>query len=56
MRLSTGTGKEDCHVIDVVDALDRVSGLASVPHLFGLDPSEVIDGMYNYQLLYPAHN
>ncbi|KAI0695173.1 P-loop containing nucleoside triphosphate hydrolase protein [Cytidiella melzeri] len=43
MRLSPDTGKEDCHIIDFVDTLDRVAGVASVPHLFGLDPSEVID-------------
>jgi ATP-dependent helicase IRC3 len=45
MRMSPETGKEDCHVIDIVDALDRVSGIASIPHLFGLDPSEVVDGI-----------
>ena len=44
MRLSPGTGKEDCRVIDFVDSTTRVAGVISTPTLFGLDPSEVIDG------------
>ena len=44
MRLSPGTGKEDCHLIDLVDSVSRVAGIASIPSLFGLDPSEIIDG------------
>ncbi|KAI0094834.1 P-loop containing nucleoside triphosphate hydrolase protein [Irpex rosettiformis] len=44
MRLSPQTGKINCHIIDFVDTFGRVSGVASVPHLFGLDPSEIIDG------------
>ncbi|EPQ60619.1 P-loop containing nucleoside triphosphate hydrolase protein [Gloeophyllum trabeum ATCC 11539] len=44
MRLSPGTGKEDCLIIDFVDSRNRVAGIVCVPTLFGLDPSEVIDG------------
>ena len=44
MRLSPETGKKDCHIIDFVDSTNRVPGVVSVPTLFGLDPSEVIDG------------
>lgn len=44
MRLSPGTGKEDCRIIDFVDSTNRVSGVISTPTLFGLDPSEIIDG------------
>ncbi|KAI0348569.1 P-loop containing nucleoside triphosphate hydrolase protein [Trametopsis cervina] len=43
MRLSPNTGKEDCHIIDFVDSMGRVAGLVSIPHLFGLDPTEIID-------------
>ncbi|KAF9237313.1 P-loop containing nucleoside triphosphate hydrolase protein [Melanogaster broomeanus] len=43
MRQSPGTGKVDCRVIDFVDSTSRVPGVVSVPTLFGLDPSEVID-------------
>ncbi|KAH7916425.1 P-loop containing nucleoside triphosphate hydrolase protein [Hygrophoropsis aurantiaca] len=43
MRQSPVTGKVDCHVIDFVDSTNRVAGIVSVPTLFGLDPSEVID-------------
>ncbi|KIP11377.1 hypothetical protein PHLGIDRAFT_83369 [Phlebiopsis gigantea 11061_1 CR5-6] len=43
MRLSPETGKKDCHIIDFVDSTNRVPGIVSVPTLFGLDPSEVID-------------
>jgi hypothetical protein len=42
MRLSPQTNKEDCHVIDFVDSANRVAGIASVPTLFGLDPSVII--------------
>lgn len=48
MRLSPETGKEDCRIIDFVDGMDRVSGVVSVPTLFGLDPSEIIDGMASF--------
>ncbi|KAJ3551331.1 hypothetical protein NM688_g4763 [Phlebia brevispora] len=43
MRLSPATGKDDCHIIDFVDSNSRVPGVVSIPTLFGLDPSEVID-------------
>ncbi|KAJ7783732.1 P-loop containing nucleoside triphosphate hydrolase protein [Mycena maculata] len=41
MRLSPGTGKKDCRIIDFVDSASRVSGIVSVPTLFGLDPDAV---------------
>ncbi|KAJ6621692.1 P-loop containing nucleoside triphosphate hydrolase protein [Mycena sp. CBHHK59/15] len=41
MRLSPGTGKTDCRIIDFVDSASRVSGIVSVPTLFGLDPNAV---------------
>ena len=44
MRLSPGTGKQDCHVIDFVDSMKRVVGVVSVPTLLGLDPTTVVDG------------
>lgn len=44
MRLSPASGKEDCRIIDFVDSTNRVAGIISTPTLFGLDPSEVIDG------------
>jgi ATP-dependent helicase IRC3 len=44
MRQSPGTGKENCRIIDFVDTTNRVAGVVSTPTLFGLDPSEVIDG------------
>ena len=34
-------GKEDCHVIDMVSSLE--TGIVSVPTLFGLDPSEIVE-------------
>jgi len=43
MRLSPGTGKKDCQIIDFVDIAGRAPGLVASPTLFGLDPSE-IDG------------
>lgn len=46
MRLSPDTGKTDCHIIDFVDWTKRVPGVLSVPTLFGLDPSEVVDGRF----------
>lgn len=45
MRLSPGTGKTDCHIIDFVDSYSRVSGIMSVPTLFGLDMEEKIEGL-----------
>ncbi|KAF7347873.1 DEAD-box family helicase [Mycena venus] len=41
MRLSPSTGKQDCRIIDFVDSVSRVSGIVSVPTLFGLDPDAV---------------
>lgn len=38
MRLFSG--KQDCHVIDMVGSLE--TGIVTVPTLFGLDPSEVV--------------
>lgn len=38
MRLSPGTGKTDCRIIDFVDSTSRTCGVVSVPTLFGLDP------------------
>jgi len=34
-------GKENCHVIDMVASLD--TGIVTVPTLFGLDPSEIVN-------------
>lgn len=39
MRLHQG--KEDCHIIDMVSSLE--TGIVTVPTLFGLDPSELVD-------------
>ena len=50
MRLSPETGKQDCHVIDLVDSVTRVAGIMSTPSLFGLDPSELIDGWSQFSL------
>ncbi|KAI0708257.1 P-loop containing nucleoside triphosphate hydrolase protein [Earliella scabrosa] len=44
MRLSPETGKEDCHIIDLVDSQERVGGVMNVPSLLGLRPSEVTNG------------
>jgi len=44
MRLSPETEKEDCQIIDFVDIAGRTPGLVSTPILFGLDPSEIVDG------------
>lgn len=41
MRLSPETGKEDCHIIDYVDTVNRVAGVMSVPTLLGLDPMKL---------------
>jgi len=45
MRLSPGSGKKDCHIIDFADAMNRIPGLVCTPTLFGLDPETIIDGM-----------
>jgi ATP-dependent helicase IRC3 len=39
MRLYAG--KKDCHVIDMVASLE--TGIVTVPTLFGLDPSEIVE-------------
>lgn len=44
MRFSPTTGKEDCRIIDFVDSKGHVSDVVCTLTLFGLDPSEVIDG------------
>lgn len=44
MRLSPETGKKDCQIVDFVDIAGRAPGLVSTPTLFGLDPSEIVDG------------
>jgi ATP-dependent helicase IRC3 len=44
MRQSTETGKADCRIIDFVESTSRVAGVISTPTLFGLDPSEAIEG------------
>ncbi|KAG6851171.1 hypothetical protein H0H93_015181 [Arthromyces matolae] len=41
MRLSPGTSKLDCRIIDFVDTTSRVSGVVSIPTLFGLSPDEI---------------
>lgn len=48
MRLCPATGKEDCQIIDFVDIAGRTPGLVSTPTLFGLDPSELVDGNTNF--------
>lgn len=39
MRL--GTAKSDCHILDMTSCLDI--GVVSLPSLYGLDPSELVD-------------
>lgn len=52
MRLSPDTGKKDCQIIDFVDIGGRAPGLVSTPTLFGLDPSEIVDGnSHSYVLI-----
>ncbi|KAF8525166.1 P-loop containing nucleoside triphosphate hydrolase protein [Hysterangium stoloniferum] len=43
MRLSPQTAKTDCRIIDFVDSHSRVSGIISMPTLFGLDIDEQIE-------------
>ncbi len=52
MRLSPGTGKQDCHIIDFVDSMKRVVGMVSVPTLFGLDPT-TLEGTTRSSASYP---
>ncbi len=40
MRLHPG--KKNCHIIDMVSSLE--TGIVTTPTLFGLDPSELVDG------------
>ena len=54
MRLSPQTGKDNCHIIDFVDSTSRVAGVVSTPTLFGLDPSELIDGMLSASYRLPC--
>lgn len=35
-------GKENCHIIDMVSSLE--TGIVTTPTLFGLDPSELVEG------------
>ncbi|KAF9822124.1 hypothetical protein IEO21_00118 [Rhodonia placenta] len=51
MRLSPDTGKEDCRIIDFVNSQNAVPGVISAPTLFGLDPSEVVDGECTDEML-----
>lgn len=44
MRLSPGTGKDDCHIIDFVDTRNRINGAVSTPTLFGLEPDMDVVG------------
>ena len=48
MRLSPGTGKQDCHIIDFADSMKRVVGVVSAPTLLGLDPTTVADGTLTF--------
>ena len=41
-------GKENCHVIDMVASLE--TGIVTVPTLFGLDPSEIVQEASSSQL------
>jgi len=52
MRLSPHTGKEDCHIVDFVDSLNRVDGVMSTPTLFGLDPCTDVIGQLIAQLYF----
>ncbi|KAI5785092.1 putative mitochondrial ATP-dependent helicase irc3 [Peziza echinospora] len=40
MRLSPATGKENCHIIDMVGVIQK--GIVTTPTLFGLDPSTIL--------------
>jgi hypothetical protein len=43
LRLSSVTGKKDCHVIDFVESTSLVSDIISTPTLLGLS-AEIMDG------------
>jgi ATP-dependent helicase IRC3 len=44
VRQSPHTGKQDCHVIDFVDSMNRVIGIVGAPTLVGLDPTTMANG------------
>jgi ATP-dependent helicase IRC3 len=41
LRLSPDTGKEYCHIIDVVDSVNRANGMLVSPTLFGLSHDDL---------------
>ena len=45
LRLSPETGKVDCHIIDIVDSIDRAGGMLVSPTLFGLTHDELAEEM-----------
>ena len=49
MRLSPGTGKEDCLILDLVGNCSK--GLVCTPTLFGLDVSETLEDVTTEDLL-----
>lgn len=49
MRLSPKTDKGDCHIIDLVGSLSKMSGVVSIPSLLGLNPAEMdIEGFSSF--------
>nr|XP_019050135.1 hypothetical protein I302_00556 [Kwoniella bestiolae CBS 10118]OCF29065.1 hypothetical protein I302_00556 [Kwoniella bestiolae CBS 10118] len=40
LRLSPETGKEDCHIIDIVDSVNKAGGMLVSPALWGLSHEE----------------
>ncbi|GAA5843705.1 hypothetical protein JCM11251_003469 [Rhodosporidiobolus azoricus] len=45
LRLSPGTGKNDCLVLDLVGNSENAGGVVCTPTLFGLDPAEMVEGL-----------
>jgi ATP-dependent helicase IRC3 len=43
LRLSPETGKEDCHLIDIVDSMSRANGMLVSPTLWGLTHDEAAE-------------
>ncbi|WVF66845.1 hypothetical protein IAT40_001587 [Kwoniella sp. CBS 6097] len=43
LRLSSETGKENCHLIDIVDSVGRANGMLVSPTLWGLSHEDVED-------------
>ncbi|RXK37471.1 hypothetical protein M231_05294 [Tremella mesenterica] len=41
LRLSPETGKEDCHIIDIVDSMSRTNGMIVSPTLWGLSHDDI---------------